>query len=250
MTEVPDYLLQRSRERRAALGLGGDEGGAAAPATTGDTGAAPATTAAAATPAVPAPAPISPGVPEPAPEAPRPNVVAARRRKRVPVWALPVLVLIPVWAWAYAGTLEPPTVEAAGALDIGATVYAKCASCHGAGGEGGVGPALDAVGETFADPATHMEWVTLGSTGWQQQNGNTYGDTNKTVNGGMPAWGGELTPEELTAVVVYERATFGGLDPVEEELVDANGNLLVVYNPDTGELDPAPAGGTSAAGGH
>ena len=32
MTEVPEHLLQRSRERRAALGLGGGEAGEAAPA--------------------------------------------------------------------------------------------------------------------------------------------------------------------------------------------------------------------------
>ena len=47
----------------------------------------------------------------------------------------------------------------------------------------------------------------------------------------MPAWADELTPEELMSVVVYERAEFGGLDPVEEGLIDEEGNLLVVYDP-------------------
>jgi mono/diheme cytochrome c family protein len=240
VTEVPDYLLQRSRERRAALGLGGDEGGGAVAPAGDEGGGAPATTSAASSaPAVPAPAPIAPGTPDPEPAPPAPNVQAAVRRKRIPIWALPVVAMIPLWGYAYAGTLEPPTVEAEGALDTGAEVYGQCAACHGASGGGGVGPAFDGVTETFEDPATHMQWVTLGSTGWQQEVGDTYGDTGKPVSGGMPAFGESLTPEELTAVVAYERAEFGGADPVEEGLIDEEGNLLVVYNPETGELDPA-----------
>ena len=47
MTEVPDYLLQRSRGRRAALGLGGDEEGGALAASGDAGGDAPATTSAA-----------------------------------------------------------------------------------------------------------------------------------------------------------------------------------------------------------
>src|SRR5215212_4684617 len=139
VTEVPDYLLQRSRERRAALGLGGDEGGGGADLTSGDAGggASPATTSAAsATPAVAAPQPIAPGVPDPEPRAPRPNVQAALRRKRIPIWALPVVVLLPVWGYVYAGTLEPPTVEELTAIQAGEEVFNNCASCHGASGEG------------------------------------------------------------------------------------------------------------------
>lgn len=246
MTEVPDYLLQRSRERRAALGLGGDAGGETAAPATEEGGSAPATTSAAsAAPAVAAPAPIAPGVPDPAPRPTPPNVEAARRRKRIPIWALPVLVALPVWGYAYAGTLEPPTTEAAGALDVGADTYGACASCHGAGGEGVSAPALDTVGEVFPDPVTHAQWVALGTAGWQAEVGDTYGATDKPVGGGgnMPAWATELTPEELMSVVIYERTEFGGMDPVEEGLVDAEGNLLVVYDVETGELVEAPAGG-------
>lgn len=243
MTEVPDYLLQRSRERRSALGLGGDEDGGALAATGDAGGGAPATaSAASATPAVAAPAPIAPGVPDPEPSAPAPNVEAALRRKRVPLWALPVVALLPLWGYVYAGTLEPPTVEAAGALVVGEAAYGSCASCHGATGGGGVGPALDTLGEVFSDPVTQLQWVALGSTGWQAEVGDTYGDTDKPVNGGMPAFAESLTPEELTSVIVYERTEFGGLDPVEEGLVDEEGNLLVVYDLETNELVEAPAG--------
>lgn len=152
--------------------------------------------------------------------------------------ALPVVGLLPLWGYVYAGTLEPPTVEASGALVVGEGIFNTCAACHGADGGGGVGPALTQLGDVFSAPADQMHWVGLGSTGWQAEVGDTYGDTAKPVNGGMPAFAESLTPEELTSVVVYERTTFSGLDPVEEGLIDETGNLLVVYNPETGELDP------------
>ncbi len=236
MTEVPDYLLQRSRERRAALGLGGDEGGGAVAASGDAGGDAPATTSAAATPAVATPQPIAPGVPDPEPAPPKPNVEAALRRRRIPIWALPVVGLLPVWGYVYAGTLEPPTSDEVTALAAGEEVYGNCASCHGAGGEGISGPALDTVGEIFPDPTTHAQWVFLGSDGWQTEVGATYGDTDKPVSGGMPAWGGDLTPEELMEVIIYERTEFGGLDPVEEGLVDEEGTLLVTYDEEQGVL--------------
>jgi mono/diheme cytochrome c family protein len=239
VTEVPDYLLQRSRERRAALGLGGDEGGGGAVVPSGDAGGdAPATTSAAsATPAVAAPQPIAPGVPDPEPGPPRPNVQAALRRKRVPIWAVPVVGLLPLWGYVYAGTLEPPTREELTAAELGGEVYNQCASCHGASGEGVSGPALDTVGETFGDPNDHVKWVFLGSDGWSQEVGDTYGDQDKPIgSGGMPAWGNALTPEELLSVVLYERAEFGELDVVAEGLVDEEGNLLVTYDEEQGVL--------------
>jgi hypothetical protein len=73
--------------------------------------------------------------------------------------------------------------------------------------------------------------VFLGSDGWGDEVGDTYGDNNKPIGGGgMPAWGNALTPEELMEVVIYERAEFGGVDPEAEGLVDAEGNLLVTYD--------------------
>ena len=231
MTEVPDYLLQRSRERRAALGLGGDEGGAAAAPAGDGGGGAPATTSAAATPAVAAPQPIAPGTPDPEPAPPAPNVVAARNRKKAPAWAMALLFVgLPVWGYAYAGTLEPPTSEELTAFDAGGEVYGQCASCHGAGGEGVSGPALNTVTETFPDPTTHAQWIFLGSTDWQAEVGDTYGATDKPVGGGMPGWGSALTPEELMEVVIYERVAFSEVDAVAEGLIDEEGNLLVTYD--------------------
>ncbi|MEO6714239.1 MAG: hypothetical protein ABIM89_12525, partial [Mycobacteriales bacterium] len=70
MTEIPEHLLKRSRERRSAVGQGG-EAAADAPGDAGTTSNLPATTAAA---AVPATAPAASGPPArtaaPAPSAP------------------------------------------------------------------------------------------------------------------------------------------------------------------------------------
>lgn len=103
MVEVPEHLLQRSRERRAALGLGGgDAGDAPAPA------ASPATQSAAAAPAAAAPsAPAAPAEPAaPAPKIGIPTVPLGQPlapRTRVPVWAMPALAILPFWAVLYAG---------------------------------------------------------------------------------------------------------------------------------------------------
>jgi len=96
----------------------------------------------------------------------------------------------------------------------------NCSSCHGVNGEGAATfPALTGVVTTFGACSDHIEWVTLGSAGWEAAYGNTYGDTNKPVQRGMPAFGGSLTGEQLAAVVAFERVRFGGANP-EETPVD------------------------------
>jgi mono/diheme cytochrome c family protein len=94
----------------------------------------------------------------------------------------------------------------------------NCAGCHGANGQGGVGPALGGVLTTFSACTEHEQWVDLGSGGWPD---STYGDTNKPVGGvgNMPGFGGTLTDEQLAAVVAFERVRFGGQNP-DEALVD------------------------------
>jgi len=94
----------------------------------------------------------------------------------------------------------------------------NCAGCHGANGQGGVGPALGGVLTTFRACTDHTQWVTLGTGGWPD---STYGDTNKPVGGGglMPGFGGSLTEEQIAAVAAFERVRFGGQSP-DEALVD------------------------------
>lgn len=99
-------------------------------------------------------------------------------------------------------------------LAEGAEIYGTCAGCHGAGGAGaGAFPALTAVNNVFSKCSDHIEWVTLGTIGFQAAGRATYGDTAKPVGGSgavMPAYAASLTPEQIASVIAYERATFGG----------------------------------------
>jgi len=116
-----------------------------------------------------------------------------------------------------AGGGGPDFIALGGDLYAGnVTPAANCAGCHGASGQGGVGPPLGGVLTTFGACEDHVEWVTLGSPGFEAQ--GSYGDTNKPVNGGMPAHAA-LTDEQLAAVAAFERVRFGGANP-EETLVD------------------------------
>jgi len=213
LAEVPDYLLQRSRERRAALGAGGAGGGPTP--SSGDTGggeaapAAPAPAEAAESPAVVEAAPAVPAIIE---EAPPPPPLPTSRTG-IPGWMLPVLVALPFWAIVYIGAFG--TVKSsAGSTDqkvVGPKVYAtNCAPCHGGRGEGGVGPKL-AGGEaalTFPNEADHIAWVDTGSA---PHKGQPYGDPARAggqhvaKSGGMPSFKGQLTDAQIAAVVTYER---------------------------------------------
>lgn len=93
----------------------------------------------------------------------------------------------------------------------GRSVYADtCAACHGASGQGGVGPALDTVLETWPSCSDQMEWIALGSDGWRNAHGDTYGAADRPLQGGMPANSPRLSAEEIAQVAVYERVQFGG----------------------------------------
>jgi len=122
----------------------------------------------------------------------------------------PVLAVLPLWAIVYLGAFG--TTGSANAAPNGAAVYQKagCVGCHGAKGEGGVGPKLTG-GEaklTFPNEADHIAWVETGSG---PKKGQPYGDPNRPggqhvdKTGAMPAFKGQLTDAEIAAVVTYER---------------------------------------------
>ena len=229
MTEIPEHLLKRSKERRAAIG--GEAPSEDAPAAGDAT-----ETAAAATPAVPAAAAAAPAETTPEPPKPvRPEVAAAMSRRKIPFWAMPVLAGLPLWAYVYQATLEPPPAAEAGPLAAGQEIYSGCASCHGAGGGGGVGPALDTVLEVWPDYRDHMMWIKLGDAGWPAA---TYGANGTPVGVGMPGHP-SLTDAELAEVVLYERVAFGKLDVTSEEylaLVEIAEGRLTFADAGLGEL--------------
>ncbi|MCB9387645.1 MAG: c-type cytochrome [Microthrixaceae bacterium] len=208
MVEIPEHLLERSRQRRSALtGEGGGsaapaESGSSTPAATGGSSSAP-VAAASTAPAVPQP--------EPEPEPTPPWVEAALTRKKVPWWAASALTILPLFFIVYAWTLGEPS-QGEGPLALGAETYAvSCAGCHGGGGGGGAGPALNggAVVETFPSPAAQVAWVALGSAGFQDAGRSTYGATDKPIVGGMPGQLDSLDPTEIMDVVLAERTEFG-----------------------------------------
>jgi mono/diheme cytochrome c family protein len=240
LVEVPEHLLQRSRDRRAALGLGG--GDAPAPAAGAETSVEPAAEAAA--PAAASAATPAVEVEKPPPPPPPPYVQAFNARKRIPYWAMPVVFLLPVWAVLYAGTLSEANTGELTQVEEGGEVYAEfCATCHGGGGGGGVGPQLSggAVLETFPTIEAHLAWVFGGSD--SAENG-VYGATNKASEGGMPAFGESLTAEQILAVVRYEREILSGEEVpedqigAEEELLYPDGNPRVSED-GTSLLDPS-----------
>ena len=213
MTEVPEHLLRRARERRAALtGGGAPEAGASdAPA---EPSAAPAP--AAAVEAAPAPAAAAvPAVPE-APAAPSEAYVRdqAVQRTKVPMWAAPILLVLPFWAILYAGAFgNREATHEVDPIELGSQIYrsAGCSSCHGGAGEGAAGPALagEEVEKTFPEPEAHIDWVKSGSIGTPGAP-LPYGDAGREggqrmSRGGMPPFGSQLTQAEIEAVVQYER---------------------------------------------
>ncbi|MDP1805996.1 MAG: c-type cytochrome [Acidimicrobiales bacterium] len=209
MTEVPDYLLERSRQRRAALGLPGGEAPAGGDGASGAAAPASSSVATATAPAAPQAAEAATAttvVTEPEPEVP----VESGPRSGIPWWMMPVLLILPFWAMTYMGAFAEPAAE--GGPRTGAQIFtsAGCGSCHGPTGGGGVGPKLSG-GETkltFPNVEDMVKWVAEGSA---SSRGKPYGDPGRAggqrpaASGGMPAFGTQLTPEEITTVVEYVR---------------------------------------------
>ena len=164
--------------------------------------------------ASPAPAAAALVAQEPEPEVPAVYVAAARARSsRVPTWVVPVLAVLPVWGFLYLGAFgNRSTAQVVDPLVLGSQVYrsAGCSGCHGASGEGGVGPALQNGGAklTFPNEDDQLSWVRTGSGPFT---GKPYGDANRAggqrgpAKGIMPAFGSTLSDAQIRAVVKYER---------------------------------------------
>ena len=222
MTEVPEHLLKKAAEARARLSgqAPPDAGESAAPSSepAADAAPVPATTAA------PAPAvPEEPAAPEPV----APYVQAAETRTKVPVWVIPVLIFLPFWAIFYVGYLENPPAAPEGLAYEGAEIYSgQCAGCHGGGGGGGSGRQLNggevlltfpslASGAAYDGLAGHLHWVANGTAGSQAEGLLVYGDPDRPGGAHAPgsygqmAGFGNLSPEQLVAVVYHVRHAFG-----------------------------------------
>jgi mono/diheme cytochrome c family protein len=114
---------------------------------------------------------------------------------------------------------DPGVASAADHLREGRSVYADtCSVCHGNRGQGGIGPSLASVVETWPACRDHIEWISLGSEGWRAAHGDAYGAPGRPLAGGMPGQT-ELTPEEMRLVAAFERVEYGGQGP-DDALAD------------------------------
>ena len=220
MTEIPEHLLKRSQARKG----GGDAAAAAA---------APATTPAVAASAAPAVAAAKAEVVPAGPPPPKPDipvVAAYKARKKIPVWAMITLSILPLWLFMYVLALKPIAAKASGPLGEGLKVYSNCGSCHGAGGEG-IGSAYaftnGSVIATFPHIEDQLRWVKLGSAEYVSAGVQIPGDPNREggphiagASGGvMPAAGKGLglSDLEILEVVCHERYDLGGAEQGTEE---------------------------------
>ncbi len=254
MVEVPEHLLQRSADRRRDLGATtGDEPAAEVPPS--ETSAAPAVAQAQAPEAAAAPSlPELPDLepePEPQPEPVKPWVQAALSRKKIPVWAVPVLIFLPFWAIIFAGTLESPEHDSE-IIALGREVYegnGGCAGCHGADGSGGIGPAMvdGQVLKAFVEWRNHVIWVVNGSP----PAGKVYNDEGDVSTAGMPSNGDKLSAREILAVTYFERVELGGAAEADlhdlEELFEADAVLPNQF--DIGGTFPSTLNGLMASAG-
>ncbi len=223
MTEIPEHLLKRSRAAKGTPESTGDAAGSAVESTS----AAAAVPAASGPPAIAAAAAAIPRDAKPAPEPDLPPyIVAANKRKKLPLWSFLVVAALPLWAISFAGTMQQADVEDP-LFEEAALVYEQtggCSGCHGAAGGGGVGYKFSEgeIIESFPEPIDQMAHVARGSTAI---NGEQYGDPNRQGDprvagarnqGAMPAMVGVLTLTELELVIFHERAVLGGEDTESE----------------------------------
>lgn len=111
------------------------------------------------------------------------------------VWLVAALALAaPLGLAACGGSSGPPTPSDP-VLAQGQQVFnARCASCHGVDGGGGIAPALAGrMTERFPDPADQIALVAGGVPGTS-----------------MRAFEDVLSPEEIDAVVRYTRESLNG----------------------------------------
>ena len=113
---------------------------------------------------------------------------------------------------------------------MGAADYGVCASCHGSNGEGGVGRQFSEgeIEKTFPHIEDQLRFVYFGTAQYNIAGVSSYGNPDREGGphltgslGQMPAQGstagGDLTDDEILAVVCHERYTLGGADPVSDE---------------------------------
>lgn len=160
----------------------------------------------------------------PSPHGPAKGVVVPRERARALVAYLLALQSAPLPGATRAGgggasgssegsSAAAAPAAAGGAADWaarGAQVYStNCSACHQAAGSGLPGTFPPLAGDpvvTAEDPARHIEIVLFGA------NGTEIGGVRYTSP--MPAWGAQLSDDDIAAVINHERSSWGNSAPL------------------------------------
>lgn len=149
-------------------------------------------------------------------------LVAAKQRKKLPLWGVLLFPALLVWAIIYVNGVTNPPAPTNTPDSMGAALYTKnCSSCHGVGGEGAGAAPKFAGGDllnVFTKWEDQIHWVNVGSADWTSVTGlTTFGDTKKPIVGGMPGFGplsgGGLSCSDILLIVRYEREHFAGAQP-------------------------------------
>lgn len=101
---------------------------------------------------------------------------------------------------------EAPAEEAElSQMELGENIYGRvCSTCHQSNGEGvdGAFPTLVGTDYVTGNVGRFAGIIVHGLYGEMEVNSDTY-------NGNMPAWGEEISDEEVAAVMTYVRNSFG-----------------------------------------
>ena len=119
---------------------------------------------------------------------------------------------------------------------------------------------MEPIYETWPNFEDHFHWVRLGSAGWLQDEGNTYGANNKPVGGGMPGFAADsLSDADLIYIILHEREDLGGQNPNENDAARLElaaqlffENPAMTYDEVIAEVDaqiPPEGGGSDTASG-
>ena len=173
-----------------------------------------------------------------------PKPVAALRagrrssRKKIPLWVMPVLAFLPLWAIIYVNTLSKPpsTVLDPARRRRRPSTPASCASCHQADGSGGAGRrplrcsrrrGRSRPSPTSPTSSSSCSWAATGTgadgTRLRQPEpaGRPAQRRSATTATPMPTFKGAITQTELLEVVRHERETFGGEKVPAEQIAPA-----------------------------
>lgn len=117
-----------------------------------------------------------------------------------------VIAFTSVWAPVAFGEGNPYAGKAE-AISEGKNLFGSksCSGCHGAGGGGGMGPAV--INDTWiygSDDATLFDLIKLGSVDYRAKGHDRKG--REAVVGDMPAMGGVATDDEIWKMIAFMRS--------------------------------------------